>query len=73
MEQPPFPIALVVLVAFFAFLAATNDVVWIRVVSGVGALFFAAAAMYQSMPRRVEDQPMDDPLDDPPGDVRPPP
>lgn len=68
MEQPPFPIVLVVLVAFFAYLAATNDVVWIRVVAGLGALFVAAAAMFQSMPRRVDGEEMDDPLDGPPVD-----
>jgi len=68
MEQPPFPIALVVLVVFFAFLAATNDVTWIRIIAGLGALFVAAAAMYQSMPRRVEGDPMDDPLDGTPRD-----
>ena len=68
MEQPPFPIALVALVAFFAFLAAFNDVTWIRIVAGLGALFVAAAAMYQSVPRRVRGEPADDPLDEPPLD-----
>lgn len=52
MEQPPFPVALVVLVVFFVLLAVTNDTGWIRIVAGAGALFVAAAAVYQSLPRR---------------------
>jgi len=68
MEQPPFPWVLVVLVAMFGFLAVTSETMWISIVSGIGALFVAAAAIYQSMPKRVEREPMDDPLDegDPP-------
>jgi hypothetical protein len=64
MEQPRFPLALVALVAFFGFLALTSETGWIQVVAGIGALFVAAAAVYQSLPRRVEGEPMDDPLDE---------
>ena len=68
MEQPPFPVVLVLLVAFFAFLAVTNDTPWIRIIAIVGVVFIAAAAIYQSLPKRVEGEQMDDPLDevDPP-------
>ena len=52
------------LVAFFGFLALTSETTWIKIVAGLGALFVAAAAVYQSMPKRVEDEPMDDPLDE---------
>ena len=73
MEQPPFPWVLVVLVAFFGFLAVTSETMWISVVAGAGAFFVAAAAVYQSMPKRVEGEPMDDPLDegDPPPGAQP--
>jgi len=73
MEQPPFPWVLVVLVAFFGFLAVTSETLWISIVAGVGALFVAAAAVYQSMPKRVEGEPMDDPLDEgePPSGAQP--
>ncbi len=64
MEQPPFPVVLVVLVAFFAFLAVTSDTPWIRIIAIVGAVFIAAAAVYQSLPKRVEGEQMDDPLDE---------
>jgi hypothetical protein len=64
MEQPPFPWVLVVLVAFFGFLAVTSETLWISVVAGIGAFFVAAAAVYQSLPKRVEGEPMDDPLDE---------
>jgi hypothetical protein len=60
MEQPPFPVALVALVVFFVFLAVTSKTGWIQVVAGAGAVFIAAAAVYQSMPRRVEGEQMDD-------------
>jgi len=63
MKQPPFPVALVALVAFFVFVAFTSDTAWISIVAGVGALFVAAAAIYQSMPQRVAGEEMDDPLD----------
>ena len=68
MEQPPFPWVLVALVAMFGFLAVTSETLWISIVSGIGAFFVAAAAVYQSLPNRVEGEPMDDPLDegDPP-------
>jgi hypothetical protein len=64
MEQPPFPWVLVVLVAFFGFVALTSETAWIQIVAGIGALFIAAAAVYQSIPNRVEGEEMDDPLDD---------
>ncbi len=64
MEQPPFPVALVALVVFFVFLAYTSETAWIQVVAAVGALFIAAAAIYQSLPKRVEGEPVDDPLDE---------
>ncbi len=64
MEQPTFPWVLVVLVAFFGFLAVTSETMWISIVAGVAAFFVAAAAVYQSMPKRVEGEPMDDPLDE---------
>jgi succinate-acetate transporter protein len=63
MKQPPFPFALVALVVFFVFVAFTSDTAWISVVAGVGALFVAAAAIYQSMPQRIVGEEMDDPLD----------
>jgi hypothetical protein len=69
MEQPPFPFALVALVAFFGFIAFTSEVSWIRVVAGVGALFIAAAAVFQSLPKRVEGEETPDPLDE--GEVAP--
>jgi len=55
---------LVVLVAFFGFLALTSETMWIKIVAGIGALFIAAAAIYQSLPKRVEGEQMDDPLDE---------
>ena len=64
MEQPPFPWVLVVLVAMFGFLAVTSETMWISIVAGIGALFVAAAAIYQSLPKRVGHEPMDDPLDE---------
>jgi hypothetical protein len=64
MEQPRFPWVLVMLVAFFGFVALTSETMWISIVAGVGALFVAAAAIYQSMPKRVEGEEMDDPLDE---------
>ena len=64
MEHPPFPWVLVVLVAFFGFLALTSETVWISIVAGIGALFVAAAAVYQSLPKRGEGDPMDDPLNE---------
>jgi hypothetical protein len=63
MEQPPFPWVLVALVAMFGFLAVTSETLWISIVSGIGAFFVAAAAVYQSLPKRVEGEAMDDPLD----------
>ena len=72
MEQPPFPVALVVMVAFFGFLAVVSEVLWISIIAGIGALFVAAAAIYQSLPKRVEGEEMDDPLDHPPDDAEPP-
>ena len=53
MEQPPFPWVLVMLVAFFGFVAMTAETLWIAIVAGIGALFVAAAAIYQSLPKRV--------------------
>ena len=64
MEHPPFPWVLVMLVAFFGFVAVSSETVWIMVVAGVGALFVAAAAIYQSVPKRAPGEEMDDPLDD---------
>jgi hypothetical protein len=64
MEQPRFPWVLVMLVAFFGFVALTSETMWISIVAGVGALFVAVAAIYQSMPKRVEGEEMDDPLDE---------
>ena len=52
------------LVAFFAFLALTSETMWIKIVAGIGALFISAAAIYQSLPKRVEGEQMDDPLDE---------
>jgi hypothetical protein len=71
MEQPPFPIALVVMVAFFGFIAVVSEALWISIIAGIGAFFVAAAAVYQSLPKRVEGEEMDDPLDGPPDDVEP--
>jgi hypothetical protein len=51
-------------VAFFAFLAVTNDTAWIRIIAIIGVVFVAAAAVYQSLPKRVEGEQMDDPLDE---------
>ena len=45
MEQPPFPWVLVMLVAFFGFVAMTAETLWIAIVAGLGALFVAAAAV----------------------------
>ena len=64
MEQPPFPWVLVMLVAFFGFVAMTAETLWIAIVAGIGALFVAAAAIYQSLPKRVSGEEMDDPLDE---------
>jgi hypothetical protein len=64
MEQPRFPWVLVMLVALFGFLALTSETMWISIVAGVGALFVAVAAIYQSRPKRVEGEEMDDPLDE---------
>jgi hypothetical protein len=64
MQQPPFPWVLVMLVAFFGFLALTSETMWIKIIAGIGALFIAAAAIYQSLPKRVEGEQMDDPLDE---------
>ena len=64
MEQPPFPWVLVALVAIFGFLAVTSETMWISIVAGIGTLFVAAAAVYQSLPKRVQGEPMDDPLDE---------
>jgi hypothetical protein len=64
MEQPPFPWVLVVLVVFFGFLAVTSETMWIAIVAGLGAFFVAAAAVYQSLPKRVEGEPMEDPWDE---------
>ena len=55
---------LVVLVAFFGFLAVTSETLWIAIVAGIGAFFVAAAAVYQSMPKRVEGEQVDDPPDE---------
>ena len=63
MEQPPFPWVLVVLVVFFGFMAVVSETVWIQIVAGIGALFVAAAAVYQSLPKR-EGEEMDDPMDE---------
>jgi len=52
------------LVALFGFLALTSETLWISIVAGVGVLFIAAAAIYQSLPKRVPGEPMDDPLDE---------
>jgi hypothetical protein len=65
MEQPPFPVALVVLVAFFGFLAVVSESLWIKIIAAIGAFFVAAAAVYQSLPKRVEGAEMDDPVDGP--------
>ena len=64
MVQPRFPVALVVLVAFFVFLTLWSDVLWIKVVAAIGAFFVAAAAVYQSLPQRAPQDPVDD--DEPP-------
>jgi hypothetical protein len=64
MEQPRFPWVLVMLVAFFGFVALTSETMWISIAAGVGALIVAAAAVYQSLPKRVEGEEMDDPLDE---------
>ncbi|MGI9083719.1 MAG: hypothetical protein ACR2FE_00330 [Aeromicrobium sp.] len=59
MEQPRFPVVLVVLVALFGFIAISSEVVWIKIIAVIGALFVAAAAVYQSMPQRDEQDPVD--------------
>ena len=64
MEQPPFPWVLVMLVAFFGFVAVSSETMWITIVAGIGAVFVAAAAIYQSLPKQVPGEEMDDPLDD---------
>lgn len=53
MEQPPFPTALVVMVAFFGFIAVSTDALWIRVTAIVAVLFVGTAAVVRSMPQRT--------------------
>jgi hypothetical protein len=60
MEQPPFPTALILMVVFFGFLALVSEPVWMRITAGIGALVIAAAAIYQSRPKRVEIEHPDD-------------
>ncbi|MGH3458871.1 hypothetical protein [Aeromicrobium sp.] len=60
MEQPPFPVALVVLVVLFGSLALWSDVLWIKVIAGLGTFFVAAAAVFQSLPKRSPQDPIDD-------------
>jgi hypothetical protein len=60
MEQPKFPTVLVVLVAFFVFLALWSDVLWITASAWIGAFFVASAAVYQSLPRRAPQEPIDE-------------
>ncbi len=60
MTQPRFPVALVALVAFFVFLAIWSDVAWIKITAALGAFFIAAAAVYQSLPQREPQEPIDD-------------
>ena len=64
MEQPPFPWVLVMLVAFFGFVAVTSETMWIMIAAVIGAVIVAAAAIYQSLPKRVPGEEMDDPLDE---------
>jgi hypothetical protein len=64
MKQPPFPWVLVMLVAFFGFVAMTSETMWISIAAGIGAFFVAAAAIYQSIPKRAPGEEMDDPLDE---------
>ena len=67
MEKPRFPVMLVVLVAFFGFIAVTAETLWIAIIAGTGAFFIAAAAIYQSIPRPPSDgELIDDPEDEPP-------
>lgn len=63
MEQPPFPIVLVVLVAMFGFLTFTAETPWIKVISAIATLTVAAAALFQSRPRKSEGGP---PPEEPP-------
>lgn len=71
MEKPRFPVVLVLLVAFFGFIAVTEKTPWISIVAGTGAFFIAAAAIYQSIPRTPTDQGSVDELDDEPDDEPP--
>jgi hypothetical protein len=66
MEKPRFPLMLVVMVAFFGFIAVTAEARWIAIVAGIGAIFIAAAAIYQSIPRPPSDgELVDDEEDEP--------
>lgn len=61
MEQPPFPFFLVALVALFGFLALSSGPLWLKIAAGFATVLVAAAAVYQSRPRRIlEDPPEDD-------------
>jgi hypothetical protein len=61
MEQPPFPTALVVMVAFFGLIAVTTDALWIRVGAIIAVLFVGTVAVVKSLPQRiVEDEPEPD-------------
>lgn len=60
MEQPPFPYMLVILVAMFGFLALSSGPLWIRIGAAIATVVIAAAAVYQSRPRRAPEDPIDD-------------
>ncbi len=60
MEQPPFPYVLVIMVGLFGFIALTSGPLWIRIIAAIGTVTLAAAAVYQSRPRRAPEDPIDD-------------
>ena len=66
-QQPPFPFVLFALCGFAGYQAVTVEAGWIKVSCVVGALLFAAAALYQGRqvkPPAVAEAP-DDPWDGP--------
>jgi hypothetical protein len=52
MTQPKFPWALLVIIAMFTFVAVTSRPPWIVAFAIVAIITAAAAAIYQSIPRK---------------------
>ncbi|KQY58493.1 hypothetical protein ASD11_02175 [Aeromicrobium sp. Root495] len=55
-KQPPFPFVLFALTGFAGWSAITTEAGWIKVSCVVGALLFAAAAIYQSRQTQPADR-----------------